>query len=279
MRLDENAGSTLTDRIYRKVREEILAGTLEPGLRLRVEALKQRYDCGASPLREALSRLSGDGLVVIEERRGFAVAGISLEELWDVTKTRVILETAALSQAIRNSGHGAESDAWEAAILAAFHRLEKLDRRLGKEEPTLEWESLHGEFHEKLVSGCGLRKLQQCRVQMFEQSERYRRLSLTRSIADRDVSGEHKAIMDATLDRDEPRACQLLAEHIRRTAGIVAAAVEAGKASPVFNADESAPKVGGMAERPYGGAMAEGLDLDRRVGRRRSSLGTRGGLE
>lgn len=249
MTIDDNAGSTLTDRIYRKLREDILAGTLAPDLRLRVEALKQRYECGASPIREALSRLSGDGLVVIEDRRGFAVAGISLDELWDVTETRVILETAALSDAIRNSGHGIESDAWEAAILAAFHRLAKLDRRLGKEEPTPEWECLHGEFHESLVSACHLHKLQQCRFQMFEQSERYRRLSLARSVVDRDVSGEHEAIMEATLDRDEETACRLLAEHIRRTAEFVEAAVEAGKASPVFNADDPPLKVRVLAKR------------------------------
>lgn len=230
MTAHSNNNSTLTDRIYRKIREDVLAGSLAPGLRLRVEALKQRYKCGASPIREALSRLGGDGLVVIQDRRGFAVTGISIDELWDITETRVILETSALKEAIRNGRHSVEGDAWEAGILSAFHRLEKLDRRLGTEEPTPEWERLHGVYHESLIAGCRLHKLRLYRLQMFDQSERYRRLSLTRFIDGRDVSGEHREIMEATLERDTENACALLAKHIRKTAEIVAAKVECNEA-------------------------------------------------
>jgi DNA-binding GntR family transcriptional regulator len=231
MTLRDAIGTTLTDRAYRQIREDILSGALPPGRRLRLAPLKTQYGIGASPIREALARLCGDGLVTLEERRGFAVAGISLEELWDVSETRILIETAALAESIRNAGTGSAGDAWEAQILAAYHRLSKLDKKLGSEPPSPEWERLHGEFHESLVAACRLKKLKFCRQMLFEQSERYRRLSLADYKVPRDVSGEHAAIMQATLDRDAETACSLLADHIRKTAEIVAEAVSKGNGS------------------------------------------------
>ncbi len=214
------SGTTLTDQVYHSIREEILSGELAPLLRLRVDALKTRYGIGASPIREALSRLSGDGLVTIEERRGFTVAGVSKDEVWDIAKTRILVESAALKSSIENAGDGTSGDAWEAQIVAAFHRLRKLDQKLGQDRPNEAWENVHFEFHESLVAACPYEKLKHIRRQLFDQSERYRRLSLNTLTGDRDVPSEHEKIMDATLGRDAVNACKLLATHIQRTADI-----------------------------------------------------------
>jgi DNA-binding GntR family transcriptional regulator len=214
--------ATLTDRVYRRLRDDILTGVLAPRQRLRIEALKDRYGVGATPLREALARLSGDGLVRSEERRGFTVASISREELWDLSETRALVECACLEASIRNAGGGPEGDAWEAQILAAYHRLSKLDRQLSGSRPTQTWEDVHANFHESLVAGCPLEKLKDLRRQLFDQSERYRRLSLTGPPAERDVPGEHAALMEAVLERDIELAKELLAAHIRKTAEICA---------------------------------------------------------
>lgn len=220
-----NAGATLTDQAYQNIREDILSGELPPLLRLRVDALKSRYGIGNSPIREALARLSGDGLVTIEERRGFSVAGISTEELWDITNTRIIIETAALKSSIENAGDGTRGDAWEAQILATFHRLSKLDQKLGQNPPNDAWEHVHLEFHESLIAACPYTKLKHIRRQLFDQSERIRRLSLTEIPGDRDVSGEHEEILEATLERNAEKACKSLSSHIHRTADICAAAL------------------------------------------------------
>jgi len=214
------SGATLTDQVYHSIREEILSGELAPLLRLRVDALKTRYGIGASPIREALSRLSGDGLVTIEERRGFTVAGVSKDEVWDIAKTRILVESAALKSSIENAGEGTSGDDWEAHIVATFHRLRKLDQKLGQDRPNEAWENVHFEFHESLVAACPYEKLKHVRRQLFDQSERYRRLSLNTLTGDRDVPGEHEEIKDATLGRDAVNACKLLATHIQRTADI-----------------------------------------------------------
>ena len=68
------AARTLTERAYRALRADILAGALKPEARLGAEALKLRYGIGGSTLREALTRLAGDALATFEGQRGFRVA-------------------------------------------------------------------------------------------------------------------------------------------------------------------------------------------------------------
>ena len=111
---------TLSERAHRLLRADILRGALAPGEKLKPQALASRYDIGLSPLREGLTRLSTEGLVVAEGQRGFRVADISLAELHDIMTLRRKLETEALAEAIRRG----DSD-WEAEIVAAYHRLSR----------------------------------------------------------------------------------------------------------------------------------------------------------
>jgi GntR family transcriptional regulator, carbon starvation induced regulator len=214
------APSTLTDQAYQRLRGAILSGALSPDTKLRVEHIKLELGTGASAVREALLRLSGEGLVRMEERRGFFVSSITLDDLWDLTHMRMDLETKALRMAIDNG-----DDKWEAGIVAAFHRLSLLDAQLKQAPPTLEWEERHSEYHQALVAACTSKWLMQFRRILFDQSERYRRLSLSQLSVARDVPGEHRNIMESTLSRDADAACSYLGAHIMYTAEIVAAAI------------------------------------------------------
>lgn len=217
---ESGAQSTLTDQAYHRLRGAILSGALSPDTKLRVEHIKLELGTGASAVREALLRLSGEGLVRMEERRGFFVSPITLDDLWDLTRMRMDLETKALRMAIHNG-----DDQWEAGIVAAFHRLSLLDAQLKQAPPTLEWEERHSEYHQALVSACASKWLMQFRRILFDQSERYRRLSLSQQSVARDVLGEHRNIMEATLSRDADAACAHLSAHIMHTAEIVAEAI------------------------------------------------------
>ena len=79
---------TLTSSVYERLRRDVLKAHLAPGEPLRIEALCARYDVGASPLREALNRLSAEGIVLREEKRGFRVPPVSLKDLRELTETR-----------------------------------------------------------------------------------------------------------------------------------------------------------------------------------------------
>jgi len=206
---------TLVESAYRRLRDDIIDGVHAPGAKLRVEHLKDRYEVGAGTLREALTLLVADALVVAQGQRGFRVAPISMSDFEDITTTRVLLETEALRQSI---AHGDVQ--WESQVAAAFHLLsraqEKVGKRLGPQHFE-EWEERNRAFHDSLVAACPSRWIRHFVQVLYRQSERYRRLALTKRPIPRDVHAEHTAIFEATLDRDADRAAKHLGEHIRLT--------------------------------------------------------------
>src|ERR1700761_9071065 len=91
---------TQSEWLIEAVRQDIVNGSLSPGERLGMVMLQQRYGVGASPLREALSRLTSLGLVTTEGQRGFRVADVSADDLMDLIKTMVWVEATALRAAV-----------------------------------------------------------------------------------------------------------------------------------------------------------------------------------
>jgi GntR family carbon starvation induced transcriptional regulator len=199
---------------YRQLRRDIVDGRLLPGERLRVEHIKGHYKVSAGTLREALALLVADALVVVRGQRGVHVAPVSLRDIEDITRTRVLLETEALRQSLR-----AGDDHWEAELLTAFHHLTRAEERLAANPGAGvdEWEERNRQFHQVLIGASPSHWIRHCLAILFRQSERYRRLNISTSPAPRDVHAEHKAIFEAVLARDEDRAAALLTEHINVT--------------------------------------------------------------
>lgn len=209
---------TLVEFAYETLRQDILRGYLEPGQKLRVEVLKDEYGVGASTLREALSLLIADALVTSEGQKGFRVAPISMEDIRDITDMRKMMETRALRDSIRLG-----DDEWEAGLVAAYHRLSKVEERVYDDPKGLsaDWEKRNQEFHEALISACPSQWLRHFRAILYHQSERYRRLALAGRAVPRNVHDEHKAIYEATMARDADAACRLTEEHIDRTLAVL----------------------------------------------------------
>src|SRR5689334_18962161 len=86
----------LVEQAFARLRADVLAGAFAAGSKLKLDELQGLYGYSSSPLREALSRLSQEGLVRADERRGFRVAPISAEDLADITHMRVMLDVPAL---------------------------------------------------------------------------------------------------------------------------------------------------------------------------------------
>lgn len=208
---------TLVEGAYQRLRRDIIEGVHPPGEKLRVEHLKDQYDVGAGTLREALLLLVTDALVVAQGQRGFRVAPISLQDFEDITRTRILLETEALRQSIVLGGED-----WEASVVAAFHRLSRAEQKLGDSEDYAQaasddWEKRNRSFHDALISASPSRWIRHFQNILYQQSERYRRISLFRKPVPRDVHAEHLALFNATLARDASRATAILTEHILRT--------------------------------------------------------------
>lgn len=213
-----NGTSTLASAVHERLRRDILAGMLEPGTKLRIELVCSRYGAGASPVREALSRLSSEGLVERREQRGFCVAAVSLEDLRDLTHSRCLLEGLALRESIRR-----RDAQWEEGIVLAFHRLSRVARSIDpkayRENP--QWEALHRAFHRSLIAGCGSRRLITACEELSDQAYRYRQLAVQSVFPKRNEKNEHRDIMDAALAGEAERAVELLCAHYRRTADII----------------------------------------------------------
>lgn len=209
---------TLARQAHSLLRHDILSGGLQPGARLRTKDLQARYGLGLSPLRESLQRLSAEGLVVMDEQRGFSVAPVSLAELKDLTLARTALESVMLPLAV---GKG-DAD-WEALIVAAFHRLSRtpLPSATDPGDAARQWEQRHRAFHESLVVGCGSPWLMRLYEQMVDQTERYRMIRLQhlskRKPVSRDIHAEHRALMEAVLARDANKAVALTEQHLQAT--------------------------------------------------------------
>ncbi len=217
--------TTLADLADEHLRRDIVSGALKPGEKLSIALLTSRYAIGASPLREALSRLSTDHLVVLEGKRGFTVAPISAAELEDISVCRRLIETEAVRLAVEGG-----DDAWESRVVAAFHRLDRVEERVRQDGASRsdEWEERNGEFHEAVVSACGSAWLVRLQKMLYVQHERYRRLSLQHRDPARDLRAEHRDIMDACLDRNSAAAARLSGEHIDRTSAAVHAMLASG---------------------------------------------------
>jgi GntR family carbon starvation induced transcriptional regulator len=212
----ENGAATLAAQLGERLREAILRGDYAPGEKLRLDRLRESYGVSLSPLREALSRLGAEGLVVAEHQRGYRVAPASLENLEEVTRLRIGLEGMALAEAMRRG-----DEEWEAGIVAAFHRLTRLEARIPKPDRIREWEVRHREFHLSLLSACGMPLLLQFCQTLHDLSDRYRRVYLAKYPLDRDVHGEHETIMRAAIARKERKALEALRQHIERTSANV----------------------------------------------------------
>ena len=218
-RVQEAAESeTLAAAAYRLLRQDIIDRVFSPGQPLRLEFLKSRYGLSFSPLREALNRLHSERLV--DSGRGFSVAESSIEEMKDATNTRILIETEALRRSIENA-----NDEWETKIVATFHALDLLGRRVSGRTPTAEetadLESRHHEFHRALIENCRSRRLLDLADQLFAETQRYRLPALTGRAGSRDIPGEHRRIMEATIARRPEEATALLAEHYRKTSDFI----------------------------------------------------------
>jgi GntR family transcriptional regulator, carbon starvation induced regulator len=203
--------TTIAERAFQLLQADILSAKLRPGQKMKVEALREMYGLGATPLREALSKLTSLDLVRAEGQRGFRVAPVSIENLLDLTKTRAWIESIALQAAV-----AAGDRSWEAEILAAAHRLKGCRTSKG-EGLSEEWYRENRAFHDALVTACNSPQMMAFRGQLYDLSERYRRLSVGNGLAGRDLDAEHQVIMDAVLARDADAAVAHTVDHFVNT--------------------------------------------------------------
>jgi len=201
------------------LKQEIVTGVLAPGARLAVQELAARYGIGATPIREALSRLSSIGHVRVIDNRGFRVAPLSRRDLEDLISVRQVLEAEALRRAMAVGGAD-----WEGGIVAALHKLERTSSRLaaapgGAPGEVKDWvlalDDEHRGFHDALLAACGSARLLHMQAIYYDQTFRYR-VAMLHRLPNLDVFvTEHRRLAQLVLDR-KPEAPNELALHLAR---------------------------------------------------------------
>ena len=219
------ASDTLSERASALVEHDILAGVWQPGERLAVQALSERYGIGATPLREGLSRLVSRGLIGAVGQKGFRVAAMSSSDLVDITLVRTTIEVEALRRSIRSGG-----DDWEATIVATLHRLSSSVERDPEtmREGTPEFDRLHKAFHRALLEACGSERLLRLHDDLYYQAYRYRRMMMSSFAVHADFIEAHRALADIVLARDEEAAVAELTRHLATTLDVVYGGGEGG---------------------------------------------------
>ena len=210
MEAPSDGGETVGETAYRRLRADILFGRLRPGEKLKLDRVSEMYGASISTMRELLSRLGADGLIVAEGQRGFEVSPVSPEDFREVAAMRQLLEGHALEQSF-----AAGDLDWEGRVVAAHHKLGVIEKRLIAGEPADPelWKRCDWEFHHALISACGSKLLLQTHAAIYDKYLRYQMVAV---IFRGEVAAlEHQKLLDCALARDAATARAVLATHIQ----------------------------------------------------------------
>lgn len=219
---DLSEGVTRATMLYRALKEDIIRGVLPPRQWLRIDVLRKRYNAGASPLREALNRLSAEGFVNQKDQRGFYVADTNENSLDELIFTRCCLNRVMLPTVLQQG-----DEAWEERVVLAHYHLSKTPPFASDGRVNDEYLLRHREFHMSILAPCGSRWLLELSQKLFDWTQRYQNLALRSDIVgSRDVAQEHNELVKAILARDVQRSISLLNAHVTVTGQFARTGVE-----------------------------------------------------
>jgi len=197
---------TYRDAAADRLREEIIAGTRQPGERLKQHALAAEYGCSMIPIREALHKLAAEGFVVVDPQRGARVADLNSRTLEEIYEVRMLMEgRAARRAAERMSSQDAE-------------RIGRILNNMDRDDLTAtEWLALNLEFHDGVYACADQEYLRRTIATLRRSLEPYLRLDLAK-VADYGPGRlDHRRIYDACLRKDGDAAELHTIEHLARS--------------------------------------------------------------
>jgi DNA-binding GntR family transcriptional regulator len=214
---------TRVDYAVQRLRESILSGDLRAGERLHLDAIAQSLGMSAIPLREALRVLGGEGLVVPSPHRGYTVAPVTVADLDETYRMRLLLEPLAVKLAVP---HLSESNH---SFLA-----EQLDlfERAYRDENWADYRLHHRAFHFGIYDRSNAAWLLRFTDVLWLNTERYQRMTALIAGELEQRMLEHRQILAACIAGDGDRAASLMKDHLELAATNIRAFVVASEATP-----------------------------------------------
>jgi DNA-binding GntR family transcriptional regulator len=194
---------TSADRIYEELRRSIIVGHYEPGERLNLEGLADRYGTSVTPVREALQMLSQEGLVTTKPHGGFYVTQVTLKELRDMLELREILEVASVERA---------------AVRITDEQIEELERvhagYTGDDETSYErYVTENRRFHYLIAQASGNQELAEALGRLHDRLARFFVFVHT----GQEVEKRHKRLIEALRTREVEVARQVILDEVNET--------------------------------------------------------------
>lgn len=200
-----NLGRTNYQRVRDIIRNDIISGHFQPGERLKVSELVERYGLSAMPIREALQQLQGEGLIVLAANKGASVRKIDEQFLWKMYEIRKALEFYFATQV---------------ADRATSSDVERLRAIVAQQEQAVadgDWErvlDLDLAFHAQIVGISGNDEAVNLLKRAYDVT-RPLRLRFGFSAAQQQrMPHDHDAIIDAIAQHDTARLSSLVSGHI-----------------------------------------------------------------
>ncbi|NLS12363.1 FCD domain-containing protein [Vibrio sp. SM6] len=215
---------TLANKVAQMIRNDILMGELKPNQKLVVADLKEKYNVGASPIREALVELSWIKYVKLAPQKGCWVAPLCLIELHELYESLRVVSGVLLRKAIETG-----DESWELAVLTSFHKLSRIKQDAYSID-WIDWEEKHHSFHSALLEGSGSKLMFEFFNDVLCQVKRYRHFaaqSLSRDAAQLCELEEHEQIMKLVLAKKPDEAIALLDKHLETSLMQITSSVQA----------------------------------------------------
>jgi len=217
---DQFLTATAEEEAYRHVLRGIRTGRFKAGARLIPEEIANEIGMSRMPVREAFRRLSTEGLVLIRPNRGCVVAGLTIEEIYEIFEIRSVLEGLAVRLAMPRL---------DAEVFSELDRLLARMERSGGQGGD-DWVTRHREFHEYLCSFSGRPKLIRQIASLHVNIEPYLRIWLHHAEKPLSAEEEHRAIILALQAGDAAFAEAAMEKHVLDTAPALAAFIaESGR--------------------------------------------------
>jgi len=199
------SGIRLTDAAYTIVKRDIVECVLAPGTEVTERELTQRYGLSKAPLREALVRLSHEGLLRSIPRTGYLVTPITVQDVRDIFEMRLLLEPAAARQATGRVDQG---------LLTQLDELCRAGYTPGNRESETAFLRTNRQFHLAIAQASGNRRLAALLGQLLEEMERLFHLGLAVRNRSTEMRHEHQALVEALAQGDADAAERTTIEQI-----------------------------------------------------------------
>lgn len=196
--------SSLTNRAYVEIRRALISCRLAPGSRLSIAQLQRDVGVSQAAVREALSRLTAEGLVLIERNSGFRAAPISAEGYRELADAVITIEVPLLRSSIENGDY-----AWEGALLSSYHVATRVLSEMEEGSDMELYVANREDFHRRLFSACDNQWLLWSWSLLYAQQLRYRHTFANLARFERGLHVDYRLFVDVVIKRDVDKAERL----------------------------------------------------------------------